>query len=120
MNMTASTAKVIPLLAMGGFEPHQVDHERHEDKAPRANCHFERRRGISRKLPGHLCLTSVFEAPIMRSLASLRTTQRELQPHQINQELAPKIEHPAPGIFYVARCRLFENALVNVMRDLIA
>ncbi len=47
-------------------------------------------------------------------------TQNELQAHQVDQKLAPKIEHPAPRIFYIACCRLFENALVNVVRDLVA
>ena len=43
-----------------------------------------------------------------------------LQPDQIEQKLAPKINHPSPGIFYVPRCRLLEHALVDVVRDLIA
>jgi hypothetical protein len=63
---------------------------------------------------------SVIEAPTERSLASLGITQNELQPYQIDQELAPEIKHPAPGIFYVACGRLFENAFMNVVRDLIA
>ena len=65
-------------------------------------------------------LTSVFEAPIVRSLALLGMTQNELQPHEIDEKLAPEIEHPAPGIFYVACCRLFENAFMNVVRNLVA
>ena len=47
-------------------------------------------------------------------------TPSDLQPHEIDQKLAPKIKHPAPGISYVACRRLFENALMNVVRDLVA
>jgi hypothetical protein len=47
-------------------------------------------------------------------------TQNELQPHQVDQKLAPEIKHPAPGIFYVPCCRLFENTLMNVVRDLVS
>jgi hypothetical protein len=47
-------------------------------------------------------------------------TQSELQPHQIDQKLAPKIKHPAPRVFYVARGGLLKNALMNVVRNLIA
>jgi hypothetical protein len=47
-------------------------------------------------------------------------TQDELQPHQVDQKLAPEIKHPAPGIFYVPCCRLFENTLMNVVRDLVS
>ena len=43
-----------------------------------------------------------------------------LESDQIDQELAPKINHSAPGIFYVACGGLLEDALVNVMCDLIA
>src|SRR5579884_155963 len=43
-----------------------------------------------------------------------------LQAHQINQKLAPKIKHPAPRIFYFSCGSLFEDALVNVVRDLVA
>jgi hypothetical protein len=39
---------------------------------------------------------------------------------QIDQKLAPEINHPAPGVFYVARRRLFENAFMNVVRDLVS
>src|SRR5439155_14978886 len=46
--------------------------------------------------------------------------QSPLQPYQIDQELAPKINHPAPGIFYIACRGLLEHALGDVMRDLIA
>ena len=42
-----------------------------------------------------------------------------LQPHEIEQELAPKINHPAPGIFYVTAGSLLEHALVDVVRNLI-
>jgi hypothetical protein len=63
---------------------------------------------------------SVIETPTVRSLALLRMTLSELQPHEIDQKLAPKVEHSAPGIFYVARCRLFENAFMNVVRDLVS
>lgn len=42
-----------------------------------------------------------------------------LKPDEVDQELAPKIEHPAPGIFHFPIGCLFENALVDVMRDLI-
>src|SRR6476660_2396630 len=52
--------------------------------------------------------------------APLRMTETELQAHQIDQELAPKVNHPAPGIFHVACSGLLENAFVNVVRDLIA
>src|ERR1043166_6990575 len=45
---------------------------------------------------------------------------RMSQAHQIDQKLAPEIEHPPPGILYVPCCRLFENALVNVVRNLVA
>ena len=45
---------------------------------------------------------------------------RRLQPYQIHQELAPEINHPAPGIFYVACRGLLENSLVDVVRDLVA
>src|ERR1051326_1359778 len=44
----------------------------------------------------------------------------ELQPHQIDQELAPQVNHPTPGILHVARRSLLENTFVNVMRDLVA
>src|SRR5262249_22212424 len=37
-----------------------------------------------------------------------------------DQKLAPKVKHSAPGIFYLARRGLFENALMNVVRDLVA
>jgi len=47
-------------------------------------------------------------------------TLSELQPHQVDQKLAPEIKHPAPGIFYLARRRLFENAFMNVVRDLVS
>ena len=47
-------------------------------------------------------------------------TETELQTHQIDQELAPEINHAAPGIFHVARSSLFQNAFVNVVRDLVA
>src|SRR6476660_9967303 len=52
--------------------------------------------------------------------APLRMTETELQAHQIDQKLAPKVNHPAPGIFHVACSGLLENAFVNVMRDLVA
>jgi len=52
--------------------------------------------------------------------APLRTTETELQAHQIDQELAPKVNHPAPGVFHVASSGLLENAFVNVVRDLVA
>ena len=47
-------------------------------------------------------------------------TGNELQAHEIDQELAPKVNHPAPGIFHVACSGLLENAFVNVVRNLIA
>src|SRR5881409_3440779 len=46
--------------------------------------------------------------------------ERELQPHQIDQKLAPKINHAAPGIFNIAGRGLFKNAFVNVVCDLVA
>ena len=49
-----------------------------------------------------------------------RDDQRELQPHQIDQKLAPKIDHPAPGIFDVPCRSLFEHAFMNVVLDLVA
>jgi len=42
-----------------------------------------------------------------------------LQTHQIDQKLAPKVNHAAPRIFDIACSGLFQNAFVNVMRDLI-
>ena len=54
------------------------------------------------------------------ALAPLGMTRNELQPHQIDQKLAPKVNHPAPGIFHVACSGLLENAFVNVVRDLVA
>src|SRR4029077_9489005 len=39
---------------------------------------------------------------------------------QIHQELAPKINHPAPGIFHIACGGLLEDPFVNVVRDLVA
>ena len=54
------------------------------------------------------------------ALVPLGMTGRKLQAHQIDQKLAPEIKHPAPGIFYVACGCLFENAFMNVVRDLIA
>lgn len=41
-------------------------------------------------------LAKVFEAPTVRSLAFARDDSRRLQPHQVDQKLAPEIEHPAP------------------------
>jgi len=55
-----------------------------------------------------------------RSLAALGMTDGELQPHQIDQKLAPKINHAAPGIFNIACRRLFKDAFVNVVCDLVA
>ena len=45
---------------------------------------------------------------------------KSLQPHQIQQKLAPKINHPAPGIFYLACRSRLKHALVDVVRDLVA
>ena len=42
-----------------------------------------------------------------------------LQAHQINQELAPKVNHSAPRIFHVACGSLLQDAFVNVVRDLV-
>ena len=61
-------------------------------------------------------LTSVFDCEILAYLG----LDKELQAHQIDQELAPKVNHPAPGIFHVACSGLLENAFVNVVRDLVA
>src|SRR3954447_26446835 len=47
-------------------------------------------------------------------------TKEELQPHEIDQKLAPKINHPAPGILYVASRSLLQDTLVNVVRNLVA
>ena len=55
-----------------------------------------------------------------RSLAALGMTDGELQPHQIDQKLAPKINHAAPGIFNIAGRGLFKSAFVNVVCDLVA
>ena len=46
-------------------------------------------------------------------------TETELQAHEIDKKLAPKINHTAPGIFHVACRGLLENAFVNVVRDLV-
>src|SRR5262249_18635880 len=47
-------------------------------------------------------------------------TETELQSHQIDQKLTPKIDHAAPGILHVSRSGLLEDAFVNVVRDLVA
>ena len=47
-------------------------------------------------------------------------TRNALQPYEIDQKLAPKVNHPAPGIFHIACCGLLQNAFVNVVRDLVA
>src|SRR5437588_584585 len=52
--------------------------------------------------------------------APLRMIENWLQPHQIDQKLAPEVYHPAPGIFHVSCGGLFEDAFVNVVRDLVA
>ena len=44
----------------------------------------------------------------------------DLQPHQVQQELAPEINHPAPGIFDFAAAGRFQHALLDVVRDLVA
>src|SRR5262249_19387605 len=54
------------------------------------------------------------------SQPSWLTSKHSLQPHQIDQKLAPKVNHAAPGVFHVARSGLLQNALVNVVRDLVA
>jgi hypothetical protein len=69
---------------------------------------------------------SLREAP--RPMPATRASRRpevdfcssRLQPHQIDQKLAPKINHPTPGVSYVACCGLFENAFMNIVRDLVA
>ena len=43
-----------------------------------------------------------------------------LQPHQIDQKLAPKIDHAAPGIFDLPRCGLFQHTFMDVVLDLVA
>ena len=53
------------------------------------------------------------------SLRSGQDDRTKLQPHEIDQKLAPKVNHPAPGIFHVACSGLLENAFVNVVRDLV-
>src|SRR5438067_2531533 len=55
-----------------------------------------------------------------RSLAVVGMIDAELQPDQIDQKLTPKINHAAPGIFNVACRRLFKDAFMNVVRDLVA
>ena len=55
-----------------------------------------------------------------RSLAVVGMIDTELQPDQIDQKLAPKINHAAPGIFNVACRRLLKDAFMNVVRDLVA
>ena len=47
-------------------------------------------------------------------------TPMPLEPHQIEQELQPKIKHSAPGIFYIAASGLPENAFRDIVCDLIA
>src|SRR4026208_816369 len=54
------------------------------------------------------------------SLRSGQDDRNELQPHEIDKKLAPKVNHPAPGIFHVACSGLLENAFMNVVRNLIA
>src|SRR3982750_2434334 len=54
------------------------------------------------------------------SLRSAQDDKTELQSHEIDKKLAPKINHPAPRIFDVACSGLLENAFVNVMGNLIA
>ncbi len=41
-----------------------------------------------------------------------------LQPHPIEQELAPKVNHAAPGIFHLAISSRREHALLDVVGDL--
>ena len=43
----------------------------------------------------------------------------ELEPHEIDQKLAPEINHAAPGIFNIAGRRLCKNAFVNVVGNLV-
>ena len=70
--------------------------------------------------------------PTMRSLAVCaarddwpltpvrKNCARGLQSHEVEEELTPKINHPAPGIFHLAVWRRFQNAFFDVVRDLIA
>src|SRR5438270_13145048 len=44
---------------------------------------------------------------------------RHSKPNEIEQELAPEINHSSPRIFHFAVGRGFEDAFLNVMRDLI-
>src|SRR5712691_994516 len=41
-------------------------------------------------------------------------------PHQVEQKLAPKVNHPAPRILDFAAGRLGEDTLLEVVRDLVA
>src|ERR1700757_1055987 len=61
-----------------------------------------------------------FKPPTVKSLPALGMTNRKLQSHEIDQKLTPKIDHPAPGIFHVSCGGLFEDAVVNVVQDLVA
>ena len=56
----------------------------------------------------------------MSYLTWTRWRTSQLQSHQIDQELAPKVNHPAPGIFHVACSGLLQNAFVNVVSDLVS
>ena len=49
-----------------------------------------------------------------------QTAALQSKPHQIEQELQPKIKHSAPGIFYIAASGLPENAFRDIVCDLIA
>src|SRR5437764_13460105 len=42
------------------------------------------------------------------------------QSDEIQQKLAPKIDHPAPRIFHLAVGRGFQDAFLDIVRDLIA
>src|SRR5438067_12909824 len=41
-----------------------------------------------------------------------------LQPHQVDQKLAPQVNHAAPGVFNISGRGLFKNAFMNVVCDL--
>jgi len=59
------------------------------------------------------------KASSVRSFALLGMTERELEPDEIDQKLAPEIDHAPPGIFNIACRRLCKNAFVNVVGDLV-
>src|SRR5437667_9857461 len=49
-----------------------------------------------------------------------RDDTEELQPHQVDQKLTPKVNHAAPGVFNISGRGLFKNSFMNVVCDLVA